>query len=140
MDDLLVDVAHLRRLVREQKELEADYLERLEQTPEWNMLRSIRDDLKSLQEQLRSSEDALRQAIVEQYDGNKKGNGWGIRVMKRVRYDLKEATDWCRQNFHAALVLDTKLFERVARDIEAPVQIEEQITATIDSDLSAWEA
>ncbi|MDD4986402.1 MAG: hypothetical protein PHQ43_11580 [Dehalococcoidales bacterium] len=140
MEEKLRDVASLRRLVREQRELEADYLERLEQTPEWNLLSSIRDDLKTLQEQLRSAEDVLREAIVANYDGEtKKGDGWGIRIMRRVRYDIDVATEWARENLPGALVLDKKVFEKTAPLVNGPVEIVEEVTATISSDLSNWE-
>lgn len=134
---MLKRVAELRHLLINQQAIEEEARLQLEDTPEWAALQEVQESVKETRAELRVAEAEARKAIIEQYDGTKKGEGWGIRVMKRTSYDVTEATEWARTHLRSALVLDKKTFEKVAPLLEgAPIEIYDEVTATIDSDLS----
>jgi hypothetical protein len=72
---------------------------------------------------------------------NAPAKGITIKHFKTVVYDTAAATAWCRGVMPGLLVLDGKRFERAAKEglvQGAPVQIVEEVRATIASDLSAY--
>lgn len=66
--------------------------------------------------------------------------GLGIRWVNKLTYDESEATDWCRVNFPAALRLDRKLFEELAKVARPPLPFVthyKEPQTTIATDLGA---
>jgi len=67
--------------------------------------------------------------------------GITMKHFTQVVYDPKQADTWARVNVPALMVLDTKTFEKAARAGTlpgAPVQLIEDVRATIASDLSQY--
>jgi len=68
-------------------------------------------------------------------------DGITLKHFIQVVYDPKVADTWARVNVPALMVLDTKTFEKAARAGTlpgAPVQLIEDVRATIASDLSTY--
>lgn len=83
-----------------------------------------------------------RDAVRAAYDTDnfEPPQGITLKHFTEVVYDPKVADTWARVNVPALMVLDTKTFEKAARAGTlpgAPVQLVEDVRATIASDLSA---
>lgn len=91
---------------------------------EW-LLDMLRDQYADLLHQIdeakidaTEAEHALRAAALAQYETTGKktpGHGVGVRVQKRLEYDNDQALRWAYAN-RKALALDTREFERLAKD------------------------
>jgi hypothetical protein len=76
---------------------------------------------------LQQAEDELREQVLDRYyvDCNKNPlPGISIKMFKGYDYNLLAARTWAVLNAPTMLVLDTKLFERIAPDIpDAPIKV-----------------
>lgn len=98
---------------------------------------ALRDEAK---EKRAKAEEALREAALTEYaaSGSKQPfPGVGIRVREKVVYKPETALMWANKH-HMALLLDTKVFEKLMKDmplLPSWVSLEEDATATIATDL-----
>jgi len=89
-------------------------------------------------------ERQLRRDAAQAYRSDWSGDlpdGITIKKHTELVYDPKVADTWARVNVPALMVLDTRTFEKAARAGTlpgAPVQLVEDVRATIASDLSAY--
>ena len=91
------------------------------------------------QEKITESEEEIRKEALVQYEktGEKKLDfGVGIRIMKRLNYDPKQAFSWAREH-SLALTLDKRAFEKIAKadNIEF-VELTEEVMATIPKEIN----
>ena len=129
--DLREDVAGLRQVKK------ASYEEWLADNAQIFLI-----DLGEKEAELAKAEELLREAGLKEYEvtGDKKPfPGVGIRVREKVVYPPEEALLWANEH-HIALVLDTKEFEKMMKDLSVRpswVSLDEVPTATIATDLGA---
>lgn len=135
------ELAVLRQEVEEVKEVMKSELERFQASEFWTDLQTRRA---GIEEAIRFAEEKVRTEAVNQYkaDGSKKGEGVSIKMKTTVEIvDEAAARTWCIGNFTPALKLDTRIFEKAAKDGTVPaelVKIEIEPSAYIDSDLSKY--
>jgi len=96
--------------------------------------------LNTAQEVQAEAEADLRVAAVDAYyhDGVKSRDGVTVKLVRRLVYDPFQALAWATKH-QMCLALDKKAFEAVAK--AAPIEcvtVNEEPTAAIDSDLTAW--
>ena len=97
-------------------------------------------------EVLAECESKARRVIAEAYDpeNGKKFDGYGYREVTRVTItNMQNAFQWCLKNFTPALAINTKIFERAAKEGNVPehlASVETEIVVTIAQDLSAFVA
>lgn len=105
---------------------------------------ALRDQYADLLHQLNEAkidaaeaEDQLRAAALAEYEATGKktlGYGVGVRVQTRLAYDYDAALRWAYAN-RKALMLDTKAFERIAKEERIDfVAVVETPTVTLPSD------
>ena len=107
---------------------------------EFNLLHEeLFGELTYAKEQCSEAEQVLRDMTLQAFKttGNKApAPGVGIRVITKLLYDAGRAFEWARQH-GLALKLDTSAFEKIAKaDKPDFVEITEEPTATIATDLS----
>lgn len=94
------------------------------------------------QEKIQVSEGLIREEAIIKFKetGEKKLEfGVGIRVMKKLTYNDKQAFSWAKDH-SLALALDKRAFEKIAKadDIDF-VEITEEATATIPKEINLEE-
>jgi hypothetical protein len=139
MSETLNDLARTVALARQ----EEDHLKALvKESDEAYALQTayMREQLKKASDAARQAEFELRIASLKAWetDGNKHQPGATIRMMKRVLYEAKDAMAWAMEH-KMFLKLDDKGFERYAKETPPDfVLVQDEATAAIDSDLSAF--
>ena len=143
IEEMLTNVAVVRADVEAARETMEAAQQAMWDTPEgiaWKAAVSVYEGQRGW---LAQEENGVREAIVDAYDltGNKKpADGAGVRIIKKVRYDLDEAVAWCKENAPAFLSLAAKPFEKAVLSglPGAPAEIEEEPQATLARDLSKY--
>ena len=142
----------LKELATAQKEAEenAAWIENKEQKlrsmPEYVEIEKERENYQALRLIIDDLRSAINDLTIRAYleTGEKKPvNGAGIRIKKNLVYDKDKALCYCLVVLPEALKLDTKIFEKYAKDVADVkplpfVSVEEYPTATIASDLREW--
>lgn len=143
IESKVIRLAELRRELKEAREMEKEAKRDMELTDfgqKWfgrvQKVEVLKDQIKAVDGEIR--EEALR--IYDAWNDKNICEGVGVRIMRKVRYDLKIAETWCFKNVPGLLKLDTKKFEKFVRDnqdtIEVPVaEIYEEPVVTIAGDL-----
>jgi len=142
LTDRLHDVAEARHKLTVLKESEKQ-LERIAtEALEYQMWQSAIERRRSQEGEVALAEQVVRERALEDVPGNGVlPPGITLKRFTLVRYDTDAATAWCRGVMPGLLILDTKRFERAAKEglvQGAPVQLVEDVRATIASDLSAY--
>lgn len=130
-------LAELRRMHDKHKEILAEKKTEFEKE---NQI--VIDLIEDIQGRMQASEDLIREEAMLKYKetGEKKLEfGVGIRVMKRLNYDEKEAFSWAKDH-SLALALDKRAFEKIAKvdDIDF-VETTEEAMATIPKEINLGE-
>jgi hypothetical protein len=98
-------------------------------------------DVVTAETKMKEAETKLREMTIEAYNetGDKQpAYGVGVKVIKILDYDIKEAYEWAIRH-NMATILDVKNFEKVAK--ASPLEFVtygEKLTATIATDLSKY--
>ena len=93
---------------------------------------------------LDDAENQVRGDALELYlaNGEKKHDGYQVKLFSVVAIpDAKRAFEWCLNHFTPALKLDTKVFEKAAKDGSVPddlASVSEDPKVYIDGDLSRF--
>ncbi len=143
MNELITKLAQSRRslveLVEEKEELLASAIAKI---PGYENLLT---EITKTKESIESIEKQIRDSAVQDFRvrGNKRPHdAVQIKVFQIVSVvDEPKAREWCFQNFRPALKLDTKTFEKAAKDGSVPsdlVVCEEEPRAQIATDLSKY--
>lgn len=141
MNSEISKLASLRESIAELK-AEKDALIRA--VTEGIAYQSLDDQLKQLQETEGVVAETVRAQALGQFlaDHNKKpGNGVEIKTFTVLHYNPVEALAYCKSSLPAALSLNVKSFEAVAKTGALPetvVKIAEENRVQIASDLSAY--
>ena len=83
----------------------------------------------------------LELAVLGQFDGNKHPHpAITVRESTKFDYDAKIAREWADEHLRAALVLDTKKFEKAIAVTEVPdfVTVRTEKSVAVSTDLSAY--
>jgi len=144
MEEILRQLARTRAEIEAKQALSVAMQAEIDKTPLGIRLGVCQESLTTLREQASLLESQAREAALAVYaeTGNKKpADGVGIRVYQRLRYDVAEVMAWCKEHAPVFVIetLDKKPFEKAAPDMAgAPVIVEEEPTATLGKDLSAY--
>ena len=117
---------------------------KLKETPEYLALEVARAQLAAKIVEVSDSEDYVRRFATNLFEdcGEKHPvPGVTVKVFSSLKYDLDQALAWCKSNATAFVreVLDTKSFEKVAKDLPgAPIETTEVARIYIDADLSGY--
>jgi hypothetical protein len=127
----LLDQLKDARDKHEQAKINKDALiERLQATEEWKLAYA---DYSNVSTRVETLETMIRDATLDMYIHNSAESlptRVSIRNFSVVNIlDTRKAFDWCLKNFTPALKLDTKTFEKAAKDGNVP---EELATVTLD--------
>lgn len=141
----LLEVAEWRQRKQALAAAIAKAREALESTIEYQSLQLLEATKDVLDGEVERQETELRRHAIALHNilGDRKNMVWvGVRAMKRVEYDVAEATEWSRANAPGLLVLDKKAFEKAMKagifvTNDVPARVFEELTGTIKSDLSA---
>lgn len=90
-------------------------------------------------------EAMVKFTTLEEYraTGDKKPHeACGVRMVTKIKYDYSEAREWAEKNLPEAIVLDTGLFEKFAKEQKTRplefVTIKQEPSATIKTDLAQY--
>ena len=114
----------------------------LEQTPEWAVLQTAKDEESAARQTVSLAEDDLRAEVAHYYEqtsDKKPANGVEVKLFKKLVYDQDEALKWCSAN--APALVEYKLakeFDKVAEKMGAPVKVEMQPRVQIAGNLDEW--
>jgi hypothetical protein len=88
---------------------------------------------------LQQAEDELRSLVLDRFMANGDKNplpGISIKIFKQYVYDVQEARSWAMLGAPSLLVLDTKLFEKLAPDMPgAPIAVLDNPKVMLAKDL-----
>ena len=140
--DSITQLAVLRKELAEIKGIMNVTLEEFQARQLWQELQTSRV---GIEEAIRITEDKVRADAQEAYQAdpkNKKQRGVSIKIFKVATItDENKARQWCITNFTPALKLDTKAFEKAAKEGTVPAElatVTDEPRAQIDTDLSAF--
>ncbi len=114
----------------------------LEQSPLGQRVAGLERQLADCGEAMASTRRGVNEQTVAWYEatGDKRPvPGASIRLLRRLRYDVAKATDWCMMNAPTLLRLDTKRFEATAEELGYTDLVVERVPqGTIAGDLSEY--
>ena len=132
-----------RAMLAEQEALVATCKADLEQTPEFIRLQATTAQLKDVKEWEAESADAVREMALSLFTstGEKKPHkNVQVKMFTKLVYDAGQALEYALANLPAALKLDTKKFEAVAKALSLPfIATEEEPRVYIDAVLEVTE-
>ncbi len=142
LDKLATEVADERACVAREKVIEATLRSLVDTSPEHVLWMSARTRRKESEEHLKDLEIGLREALIDNYDGETKHPAaHSYPVRKVLEYDVKAAIEHCAEHLRGALGLNKRKFETVARvsadDLDF-VTLTEVPGVTIKSDLGKF--
>lgn len=146
LQDKLKALAELNRALEESKAWEDVKQEKLKMLPEYHEIEKIQAEQAQIKEQIDQAQGEIKTMALQAYieTGDKKpADGVGIRVYKKLDYDILQAVEWCKVNLEQALNLNVRTFEKYAKGVEEVKPLEfvryyEEPGATISSDLSDY--
>lgn len=138
---LLKTVAIGRNNIETIKQKKSVAEEVLAQTAEGRSFQSCVELLGKCQEQLSEAEDTLKSAVLEVYKETKERKPIDkveVKIFKSLKYDALKALDWCRAFAPTLLMVNKKLFEKMAPDMGGPVEVKEEPKCYVAKDLSSY--
>lgn len=140
--EMVRSLAALRRAWARLEELAAEANQRAMQTPEWQAFQDLTGQMADMRQEMDALDEAIRRDAIAAYDADmtrRPVDGVEVKLYRKLRYNPGVAEMWVRENCPAALVFDTKRFERIAEQLDgAPVTAIQEPRATIARDLSGW--
>ena len=144
LTDQLRELAEARVRLSECQVAESVCGEAARETSEWQVWQQALARRREQENSIANLESDVRVRACEAFGETgiaKPAEGISIRLFTTLAYDLTAVTNWCRGIMPGLLMLDTKRFERMAREDllpGAPVEIIKEPRATIATDLSAY--
>lgn len=121
LDQMLDELKALRETAAQAQEAKNKIIEQVKAQDEYKAA----DELKAqTDEQIVQLEAQIRSTALELYDcAAELPSRVTVKWFKTVKYNANVAREWCMKNFTPALTLDTKTFEKAAKDGTIPADI-----------------
>lgn len=109
----------------------------VQKTNDYRMWEGSKADLQTIIQELEKAEEALRNAVIEQFaiDGNKTpALGIAVKLFDVLIYNVEEAAAWCKENAPYLFRFDAKAFEKAKPD-GAPIEVKQEPRCQLASKL-----
>lgn len=121
----------LREIYEKRKAEAAEMYEALKNTPTFVYYEDLKAGIKEVDGYITQLENEIRAEAVDAFKAGTKQPHEKVKIEMHTivkPYNEANAREWCFTNFRPALVLDTKAFEKAAKDGQIPANIAETDT------------